>query len=60
MARQNNDRKMISFYISRTGEQAVHDLAAKLGQSKADTYRQLLKIGLKHAPKADPAAPDSK
>lgn len=54
------DRKMISFYISRDGELAVHELAVKLGQSKADTYRQLLKIGLEHAP-TKPARPtDSK
>lgn len=40
---------MVSFYISRTGKQAVADLAAKKGQTLADTYRELLKLGLQRA-----------
>jgi hypothetical protein len=48
MARPNKDRVMVSFYVSRTGKQAVDDLADNLGQSKADTYRELLRLGLQH------------
>jgi predicted transcriptional regulator len=52
MPRPNKDRVMVSFYISRNGKLAVEQLAERLGQSKADTYRQLLKIGLQHAPRS--------
>lgn len=40
---------MVSFYISRTGKQAVQALAAEKGQTLADTYRELLRIGLQHS-----------
>jgi hypothetical protein len=49
MPRPNKDRVMVSFYISRAGKQAVEELAAVKGQSKADTYRELLKLGLEQA-----------
>jgi hypothetical protein len=39
---------MVSFYISRSGKAAVDALAADKGQSKADTYRELLARGLQH------------
>lgn len=51
MPRANNDRVMISFYVSRTGKQAVQSRANDLNQTMADTYRELLRIGLQHAPK---------
>lgn len=50
MARRNMDRVMESFYIGRAQKADVEALAEQLGQSKADTYRQLLRIGLQHAP----------
>lgn len=50
MARRNMDRVMESFYIGRAQKAEVETLAEQLGQSKADTYRQLLSIGLQHAP----------
>jgi hypothetical protein len=40
---------MVSFYISQASKAAVEALAAERGQSKADTYRELLRIGLQHA-----------
>jgi hypothetical protein len=46
MARPSNDRVMVSFYISRAGKAAVEKLAAAKGQTKADTYRELLQRGL--------------
>ena len=48
MARPNKDRVMVSFYVSRTSKQAIEDLADHTGQSKADTYRELLRLGLQH------------
>jgi hypothetical protein len=42
---------MVSFYISRSGKAAIEALAAEKGQTKADTYRQLLQLGLQHATK---------
>jgi hypothetical protein len=42
---------MVSFYISRTGKAAVEKLAGAKGQTKADTYRELLQLGLQHATK---------
>ena len=47
--RPSRDRVMVSFYISRTGKEAVEKLAAAKGQTKADTYRELLRIGLQHS-----------
>lgn len=52
MPRPNKDRVMVSFYISRTTQATINALAERLGQSKADTYRQLLSDGLKRAPKS--------
>lgn len=49
MPRPNKDRVMVSFYISRAGKQAVAELAASNGQTLADTYRELLKIGLERS-----------
>jgi len=40
---------MVSFYISRAGKAAVEEMAAERGQSKADTYRELLRIGLQYS-----------
>lgn len=51
MPRPNRDRVMVSFYISRDGKAAIEALAAEKGQTKADTYRELLKLGLQHATK---------
>jgi hypothetical protein len=51
MPRPNKDRIMVSFYISRTGKAAVVELATRTGQTKADTYRELLRLGLQHHPK---------
>jgi hypothetical protein len=48
---------MVSFYISRAGKAAVEALAAKRGQTKAETYRELLRIGLQHAPRKRPDTP---
>lgn len=45
MPRPNRDRVMVSFYISRAGKAAVEEMAAEKGQTKADTYRQLLDAG---------------
>jgi len=50
MPRPNRDRVMVSFYIARAGKAAVEKLAKAKGQTKADTYRELLRLGLKHAP----------
>lgn len=50
----NRDQVKVSHYISRAGEQAVRDRAKAAGQTLADTYRELLKIGLQHAPKVAP------
>jgi len=44
---------MVSFYISRAGKAAVEQLAAEKGQTKADTYRELLQLGLQHATKRE-------
>lgn len=48
---------MVSFYISRSGKAAVEALAAEKGQSKADTYRELLRLGLQHSPQPIPLTP---
>jgi len=37
---------MVSFYIARSGKAAVEKLAKAKGQTKADTYRELLRLGL--------------
>jgi hypothetical protein len=42
---------MVSFYISQAGKAAVERLATETGQTKADTYRALLQLGLQHATK---------
>ena len=42
---------MVSFYISRTGKEAVAEMAEAKGQTLADTYRELLRLGLQHAKK---------
>lgn len=49
--RPNHDRVMVSFYISRAGKAAIEQLASEKGQTKADTYRELLQLGLQHATK---------
>jgi len=54
MPKPNRDRVMVSFYISRSGKAAVEALAAEKGQSKADTYRELLRLGLQHSPHPTP------
>lgn len=51
MPRPNHDRVMVSFYISRSGKAAVEALAVEKGQTKADTYRELLRLGLQHTAK---------
>jgi hypothetical protein len=57
MPKPNRDRVMVSFYISRSGKAAVEALAAEKGQSKADTYRELLRLGLQHTAKPAPLTP---
>ena len=49
MPRPNRDRVMVSFYMDQRGKAAVEQLAAERGQSKADTYRELLYLGLRTA-----------
>jgi hypothetical protein len=49
MGRPNRDRVMVSFYISRADKQAIERLAAERGMTKADMYRELLRVGMNHA-----------
>lgn len=53
MPRPSRDRVMVSFYISRTGKAEVEKLAKTRGQTKADTYRELLRVGLQHTTKTE-------
>lgn len=46
--RPNRDRAMVSFYLARSGKAAIAERATKTGQTMADTYRELLRIGLEH------------
>lgn len=51
MPRPNRDRVMVSFYIARSGKAAIADLAAKRGETKADTVRAMLAYAMTHMPK---------
>lgn len=57
MPKPNRDQVKVSHYISRAGKKAVEERAAATGQTQADVYRELFRIGLQHAPKLPPGAP---
>jgi hypothetical protein len=42
---------MVSFYIARSGKAAIEKLAAKRGETQADTVRAMLAYALRHMPK---------
>lgn len=50
MPRPNRDRVMMSFYIARAGKTWIEQLAAKRGQSQADTIRAALAYSQRHMP----------
>ena len=51
MPRPNRDRVMVSFYIARSGKQAIQELAAERGETQADTVRSMLAYALQRMPK---------
>ena len=50
MPRPNRDRVMMSFYITRSGKAAIKELAARRGQTQADTIRAMLAYAQQHMP----------
>lgn len=42
---------MVSFYLARSGKEAIAKLAEKRGETKADTTRAMLAYALTHMPK---------
>lgn len=59
MPRPNRDRVMVTFYLERDARQAIRDLAARRGETQADTVRALLAYALERMPElgAQGAAP---